>query len=287
MAVFVVQSSKDSLLAATVSDLMAVLTGVGTLTIVVGGAAVAAGTVSAGSAGALAAAIALGLGFASFAAGPLTLAKLKIPAIAMMLLFWLILPAINALWDALSWGLSRWLGRRLIASGAAAWSVVWHTAADLVGAVVCLFGLAVTLPAGVMLFDMLVVAMGGVAPLDIVPLLHGVAEDPFGSNGLWVTSMLLTTLIPTAGHLIILIGSAITLRWRESWRLAWADRLEREPDDIEFHGHLAWRFALVDVAAVGLFLAGAWGLYALVDWADWPVGYQLLHVALWVVDVMS
>jgi hypothetical protein len=148
------------------------------------------------------------------------------PGDAAFFLFWVALPVANAVWDYASWWISRGLGADLVTQirsgsrsiGRKAWTGLWHSALDLGAALVLLAALAWTLPNVVEWF---------------LPVFAdeaqwcAMAREPFG-EGLWVTSMLLSTLVPTALHLAAVIASpaaALALRFREAPEVA--DLLER------------------------------------------------------------
>ncbi len=161
-----------------------------------------------------------------------------------LFLFTVLLPVINAGWYWLSWGISRWLGilillRRLVVS------LVGHgviAAAVGLGLLVCL---AVSLPAAVEGDNLWAIAGGCEEPVALHALLVAAAAAPWGANGFWITSMLVTTLVPTAIHLSLLIASVLTLSYPRAWRHAWARQLDSDPSPL-----VRSRIGLVAVAPV-------------------------------------
>jgi hypothetical protein len=143
------------------------------------------------------------------------------PGDAAFFLFWVALPVANAVWDYASWWISRGLGADLVTQirsgsrsiGRKVWTALWHSALDLGAALVLLAALASTLPNVVEWF---------------LPVFAdeaqwcAMAREPLG-EGLWVTSMLLSTLVPTALHLAAVIASpaaALALRFRQAPEVA-------------------------------------------------------------------
>jgi len=153
-------------------------------------------------------------------------------------LFFVMLPIVNALLDWPSWAVSRWLGHDLhdLMKGEtrrlgrwlrrwfrAAWqpvAFVVHIGLDLVAALVTLLALAALLPFLVQLFNHLAVALGAAPPLELGGFLDDAVREPW-PQGFWALSMLATTLIPTALHAGALIISLFLwliqpAEWRRS-----------------------------------------------------------------------
>lgn len=136
----------------------------------------------------------------------------QITAIA---LFWFVLPWLNASFDLISWQVSRRLGRHLlrqIVGDERGWlrqfwdNPLTHMAADILAAGFLLFGLAWALPAVIRLYNRFIESLGSSAPLVLDDYLCTAAGDPLGA-GIWVTVMLISTLVPTLIHLGFVFAS--------------------------------------------------------------------------------
>lgn len=150
-----------------------------------------------------------------------------------LLLFFLILPLLNSFFDWLSWWATRALGRRLLTvldPAGSFWprlrAVLGHGFLDLGAAVLLLLSMAFALGLGFQVYNDLALLRGETAPFDLPALIHTVQSDPF-HEGFWFTLMLLTTLLPTFGHGVMLLGAPVGLLLvPNAKRLALADELE-------------------------------------------------------------
>lgn len=139
-------------------------------------------------------------------------------AIVSIVLF-LILPLVNGFWDWLSWWISRGLGSDLRlklqpagSTGRRAMTVAWHTLADLVAAVVLLAAMAYLLAVGFAGYNQVAIALSdeGRGAFGLERFIERAAAAPW-TDGLWLTVMLVSTLVPTFLHLIMLLASPIAL----------------------------------------------------------------------------
>ncbi len=130
----------------------------------------------------------------------------------------LALPLANALFDWLSWAISR----RLITSltrpdrPATVRRLLIHVGWDLLAALLLLTGLAVSIPWMLEQFAL------GFASDEIF---REAADDPLGA-GRWLVMMLVSTLIPTAIHVFAIVVSALEVRRSAARRSQIADLLE-------------------------------------------------------------
>ena len=138
---------------------------------------------------------------------------------AAFVIFFVLLPVLNAAVDFISWLVTRELGRRLLGlvragagAGTRAFAVVSHTVADFVLALALLLALAWLLG---FFFEAYGLSgwMPGIAAQDhswargwLVPAI----QVPFGA-GLWITLMLASTLVPTAIHLAFMSFSGLAI----------------------------------------------------------------------------
>ena len=129
----------------------------------------------------------------------------------MILLFYVLLPLLNALADAVSIVFTR-----LFLSKAMQPSIGWTKIAinlliDTVIAFACLTFLAFALPFAIEAFNA-AIAVAGIPQVEWRSLLETARRAPF-TEGLMVTGMLITTLLPTVVHLAV-GGAALATAWQ-------------------------------------------------------------------------
>jgi hypothetical protein len=195
-------------------------------------------------------------------------------------LFWVFLPLANALLDWLSWAISRALGREILRRQSWA-TVLKHGLLDAVLAVVLLVLLAMLLAAGIEAVNLWFAGQGSKPPVDAARLLDGARDQPFGPGGLWVTMMLVSTLIPTLLHVFSLCLALLTRLTPDvlrQWMLAILEAPDPDLADLTSLALLrmmAWPVAIVAVLVLvkGLLDALASAalpmselLYALAQW---------------------
>ncbi len=120
----------------------------------------------------------------------------------LLLLFFVLLPMVNALLDWLSWIVTRFFLRR-VAQVTPTWRgaglLVLELSADLAAAIVLFLGLVVLLPNGIEIINA-VLSLTGRAAFDWRDIVLRANQAPF-SEGLFVIGMLITTLVPTFIHI--------------------------------------------------------------------------------------
>jgi len=120
----------------------------------------------------------------------------------LLLLFFVLLPMVNALLDWLSWIVTRFFLRR-VAQVTPTWRgaglLILELSADLAAAVVLFLGLVVLLPNGIEIINA-VLSVTGRAAFDWRDIVLRANEAPL-SEGLFVIGMLITTLVPTFVHI--------------------------------------------------------------------------------------
>ncbi len=117
-------------------------------------------------------------------------------------LFYILLPAINALADWVSWGVTRIFLIRAANTAEGLWGairLVHELLAALLVGMVFLVLLAIALATGITLSNVLFMAIAK-PPVDWLSQLDAAAHDPFG-QGLMIMGLLMTTVIPTFLHL--------------------------------------------------------------------------------------
>ena len=131
------------------------------------------------------------------------------------LLFFLILPIINGLFDWLSWWAARWLGRRLLTvlvpehnAWQRGWAILGYSLADLSIAAGLLLAMAFGLAFGFNFYNEFA-KLKNHQP--VFPGLRDMIDHAAasGSANFWLLAMLLTTLLPSLGHAVVLLGSPL------------------------------------------------------------------------------
>lgn len=139
------------------------------------------------------------------------------------LMFWLLLPLVNAPMDWLSLGVTRGLLQSMRAGQHSGLIVLVWTVADLLFALVFLFLITAALVG--------MTALGNATTskilVDISHILKQVRNDPANINQWWIYFMLLSTLVPTLVH-FALAGGVATLWLPRKARLWLANGLERD-----------------------------------------------------------
>jgi len=177
----------------------------------VAGAFAEAGTIVLAIIAAFALAFALAgvLAAAGTAAAMAVLLALTVAALAfagkfafLLLLFFVLLPMVNALLDWLSWIVTRFFLRR-VAQVTSSWQgaglLVLELSADLAAAFVLFLGLVVLLPNGIEVINA-ILSLAGRTAFDWRDVVLRANAAPL-SEGLFVIGMLITTLVPTFIHL--------------------------------------------------------------------------------------
>jgi hypothetical protein len=119
------------------------------------------------------------------------------------------LPWLNGLLDWISLSASRWFGRAIVAERDSPASLAITSGlalADLILAVAFAFAVAWVLAFGV---EAAGLAFG--LPLELDAYVRAAADAPW-STGFWATFMVLSTLLPSAIHLVLALG-AVLVAW--------------------------------------------------------------------------
>lgn len=105
-------------------------------------------------------------------------------------------------------------------------AVLGHGFIDLAAAVALLLLMAFALGLGFQIYNDLAIVGEEPPPFNLPAMIDSVTLHPW-SEGFWFTLMLLTTLLPTIGHGIMLLGSPLGVMLSpENKRIALADALD-------------------------------------------------------------
>ncbi|MEM7245907.1 MAG: hypothetical protein AAF533_11220 [Acidobacteriota bacterium] len=197
-------------------------------------------------------------------------------------LFYSVIPLVNGLFDWCSWCITRHLighlARRISVS-----RVMFGALLDLLAAVVLLVLLSVVLGFLAQLWVDVHSGRSELSNAALGQLLSDVASAPWGPPNLWLTCTLVSTLVPTAIHAVVLVGTALTITLPKGVRHWLADQLE--PED----GQLRMRYldlvALVVVTkwfvAGGIVLLISISVFLLAFSSSLPVAELLVFFAEW------
>ena len=196
------------------------------------------------------------------------------PVAASYLFFFIILPFINGMMDFISSGISRALGEKIYLDhlNNKFRAFAFHFGIDFIAAVLLLLLLAFSVSFATELFDIFVAKELDLM-INLPEIIENAKKDPLGGNGLWVTLMLFSTLIPTFCHFVIALGGIFSIYIiPKTWREGMADKLEK-------NGGLSrkWTFPILYFAArwpVSI-LAGSAFLWGIV----WLTSSSMGHLA--------
>ncbi len=130
-------------------------------------------------------------------------------AIVSFLLFLLILPMMNGMLDYISWAISRFLGEQILRHQSFS-RIVMHVLLDMVVAILLLLVLTFLLTFGLEVINRFVLEPLQI-PIDISGMMEQTMQSPLGQDGLWISFMLFSTLIPTMLHFGVALSSLSTL----------------------------------------------------------------------------
>jgi len=199
----------------------------------------------------------------------------------LILIFYAVVPTVNAAFDWSSWIATRRLLSRL-AGVRGIFVITGHAVLDLFFAILFLAGLSVVLPFFIEITNVVFAAMSG-PNLEWRLMLGAAIDDPLG-GGILVTGMLLTTLIPTVLHLsmalVALLVPRLDVDRPSRWYpfhgslLSWVTNPDPDPDYFQRTGVAIWLFGNFVVSWTFLMILGA-AIYAFIS-AFGPTGGQIL-----------
>ena len=220
--------------------------------------------------------------------------KLNVFSITMVLFFG-VLPFLNATLDWLSWAFSRFLGRSILEKRTFP-ALIIHATIDVFLAVVLLIVLTSLMTAAVELVNKIAIwrAFPGMI-LHLEPVMDSLHKQPFGEHR-WITAMLLSTLLPTVLHLTMVLFAMITNITPKWFRMAARSNLInycRAACKDEKYAALqdltipAIYFTSTWVLAIALFVFGCWGGWYLGAESINSVVQLLWQSANWTLQVVN
>ena len=181
---------------------------------------------------------------------------------APLVLFLMLLPAANALLDWVSLGITRVLLGRIARGEEGPLGALLWALADTLIAVALLAAVTLTTVAAAALFDRLHELGGGAGFYDLSAKLAEIAADPRAPQWWWIYAMLLSTLIPTAIHFAIALGSLVVSgllprRWI-------ADQIETLREDADFRLWPTLLLTIETLLPAAIVAGGFWWLVTVV-----------------------
>jgi hypothetical protein len=198
-----------------------------------------------------------------------------------LLMFFLVLPIVNGCFDWLSWWATRALGRRLLASLASAYdgwrrglAIAGYGLADLAVSVALLLGMAFGLAFGFSAYNEIAHWWPDAKPnlFDLAGHIDRAAATPW-QDDFWLTTMLLTTLIPPFAHSLMLLASPLGVLFLPN--------AKRQTLAAELDGYIEGGHRHIDIARRAAFwvIFGQFGNFILVL----PLLYWLVVRSAWIV----
>ncbi len=172
-----------------------------------------------------------------------------------MIVIFVIIPLINAPFDWLSIGLTRYL-LKFGLSRSSLWERLLCWWADISGAMLLLVGVAAGMVCALEAVNGIGVANGMIVPIvPVAATLADISSEPDAARHFWIYFALFSTLIPTLVHLVVLIFSGLTANFAPMQRLI-VNLIQAGPDAgynnlIAFLLCIRWAFA---VGATSLFV---------------------------------
>lgn len=194
----------------------------------------------------------------------------------------ILLPFINGFMDFVSLGISRILSKKIyedIKHGTYK-AIILHLAIDLVAAVLLLVFLVFTVCFGTQLFNIFV-AKEPELFIDLSVLIKSAKQSPFGPDGLWITLMLLSTLVPTFAHFVIAFAGTFTVFTTPKLRNKLADLLEQKRNALPalyYTGKILFGLLF----AIALWGLVGYGINYMASFAD-----MLSKIAYWSIDLAN
>ena len=208
-------------------------------------------------------------------------------ALGLLILFLAIIPLLNAVFDWLSIGATRWLLRSGLAGSVRGRRLIALSLADLVVALVLLTGLSVSLVAIVHAAN----ALSGTVLVDVGAILVQLRETPWKPGNYWVYLTVFSTMIPSVINLVC-GGVSVLPAWLGPRRWIVRQYLPEDPSDMtqEQRAHAASLLTAYWMLLVAVTLALLLGLLAIVAFVfglfDVSLGGLLLSAAEWTDDCM-
>lgn len=193
-----------------------------------------------------------------------------IEAFEFSLIFLVLLPLINSIFDWLSLASTRWLLNGMAARHyASAFLVAGNAIAGLGLGMLLLAGLAVTITAALQTINLLSEGNGGPELFDPAGTLHRLRRTPADVSVWWVYFTLFSTMLPTVFHATVASASFVTWRLPDSWKKHWLGLIAPGKDTKDDHPLLvgmSWRLTAIDVLTVILVALATAALAWLLFW---------------------
>lgn len=200
------------------------------------------------------------------------------------LIFFVILPIINSIFDWFSMGFTRGLLRYIADGKYGIWYIALNTLFNALIGVVLLIALAVTCTVALQTLNLLSQANGGREFYDLARMFGRLRNDPGNPAAWWIYATLLSTMLPTLAHVVFAASTAVTWNLPASWRRYMQDLVNPNnyplkdkflKKDFPLRLSVASLLTLLDAVALMLAAVFCLALYGLV-WALPGLGQGLL-----------
>jgi hypothetical protein len=199
-----------------------------------------------------------------------------------ILLFFVILPPINAFWDWLAWGFSRWLCRKSLPAVNLK-TVILQALISIVFGFIFLVGLTASATEAITIFNKWMYLHTATIPLPLDELARTTIQNPLGAEGIWITVMLFSTFLPTLCHLaFVLFSVQLVVRTPRAWRVAMAQRILEGKNTADSIFPVVYFSAIPVLGTVGVILF-AWLGFEILSNLGAPISRLLYALVRWLI----
>jgi len=196
-----------------------------------------------------------------------------------ILLFFILLPPINAFWDWIAWETSRAFGRNLLQQITVSRIIVHIIGGLLIGAAL-LIGLVVSDTLAITAFNKWMFVNTHTVPLPVDLVARAALQRPRSPEGLWISMMLFSTFLPTLCHFMFVLFGVLLIRTPEAWRVKLAGILSDPRSQIELMLPIIY-FALLPLIGIVCLSCLIWLSFLVFSSLGAPVSrllYELVHL---------
>ncbi len=174
------------------------------------------------------------------------------------LIFWVVFPFVNSIFDFATWTSSRLFAARILKNEHS--NAVFWLFLDIVVAFLLICLLAMSLTYIFRLYEIRSIVENGSAVINTKELVSSIEADPFGFGG-WFIFMMLSTFVPTIGHLVFAVmggvSSFVPVAVRRKIRRDIMREAKKEGGISRYNVELfSWRLAYVDhITGIVVFVA--------------------------------
>jgi hypothetical protein len=200
-----------------------------------------------------------------------------------VLLFFVILPPINAFWDWLAWGLSRWLCRKNLPA-ANVKTLAFQAVLGVFSGFVLLVGLTISATGAITVFNKWMFLHTETIPLPLDELARTTIQNPLSAEGFWITVMLFSTFLPSLCFLVFVLFSVqLVVRTPKSWRSSIAQRIVEAKTSADSILPVAY-FSAIPIVGGAVVLGLAWLVFEILSILEIPISKFLYAIVRWIIS---